>query len=106
MSLQNIIIKLQEFWSQNGCYIASGYDTEVGAGTMTPDTFFRVLGKKHWEVAFWQPSRRPDDGRYAKNPNRVQKGVRVITINGKEVEGNLLPVELLDGENEVIVIMG
>jgi glycyl-tRNA synthetase alpha chain len=73
MSLQNIIIKLQEFWSQNGCYIASGYDTEVGAGTMTPDTFFRVLGKKHWEVAFWQPSRRPDDGRYAKNPNRVQK---------------------------------
>jgi len=73
MSLQNIIIKLQEFWSQNGCYIASGYDTEVGAGTMAPDTFFRVLGKKPWKVAFWQPSRRPGDGRYAENPNRVQK---------------------------------
>ncbi len=57
----------------NGCYIASGYDNEVGAGTMTPDTFFRVLGKKPWKVAYWQPSRRPDDGRYAENPNRVQK---------------------------------
>ena len=66
-------MKLQEFWAMNGCYIASGYDNEVGAGTMTPDTFFRVLGKKPWKVAYWQPSRRPDDGRYADNPNRVQK---------------------------------
>ncbi len=66
-------MKLQEFWAMNGCYIASGYDNEVGAGTMTPDTFFRVLGKKPWKVAYWQPSRRPDDGRYAENPNRVQK---------------------------------
>ncbi len=46
---------------------------EVGAGTMTPDTFFRVLGTKPWKVAYWQPSRRPDDGRYGQNPNRVQK---------------------------------
>jgi len=66
-------MKLQEFWAMNGCYIASGYDNEVGAGTMTPDTFFRVLGRKPWKVAYWQPSRRPDDGRYAENPNRVQK---------------------------------
>lgn len=73
MSLQDIILKLQEYWADNGCYIASGYDTEVGAGTMTPDTFFRVLGKKPWKIAYWQPSRRPDDGRYAENPNRVQK---------------------------------
>lgn len=73
MSVQDIILKLQEFWSSTGCYIASGYDNEVGAGTMTPDTFFRVLGKKPWKVAYWQPSRRPDDGRYAQNPNRVQK---------------------------------
>lgn len=73
MSFQDIIHKLQEYWSQNGCYIASGYDIEVGAGTMTPDTFFRVLGKKPWKAAYWQPSRRPDDGRYADNPNRVQK---------------------------------
>jgi glycyl-tRNA synthetase alpha chain len=73
MSVQNIILKLQEYWASNGCYIASGYDNEVGAGTMTPDTFFKVLGKKTWKVAYWQPSRRPDDGRYAQNPNRVQK---------------------------------
>lgn len=73
MSVQDIILKLQEFWASVGCYIASGYDNEVGAGTMTPDTFFRVLGKKPWKVAYWQPSRRPDDGRYAQNPNRVQK---------------------------------
>ncbi len=73
MSLQDIILKLQEYWANCGCYIASGYDNEVGAGTMTPDTFFRVLGKKPWRVAYWQPARRPDDGRYAQNPNRVQK---------------------------------
>ena len=73
MSVQDIILKLQEFWSLNGCTIASGYDVEVGAGTMTPDTFFRVLGRQHWRVAYWQPSRRPDDGRYGDNPNRVQK---------------------------------
>ncbi len=73
MSVQNIILRLQEYWADNGCYVASGYDNEVGAGTMTPDTFFRVLGSKPWKVAYWQPSRRPDDGRYAENPNRVQK---------------------------------
>jgi glycyl-tRNA synthetase alpha chain len=73
LSVQDIILKLEEYWANNGCYIASGYDNEVGAGTMTPDTFFRVLGKKPWKVAYWQPSRRPDDGRYAENPNRVQK---------------------------------
>ena len=73
MSLQDIILKLQDFWSLNGCCIVSGYDCEVGAGTMTPDTFFRVLGRKPWKIAYWQPSRRPDDGRYGENPNRVQK---------------------------------
>ncbi len=73
MSIQRIILDLSEFWHEQGCYIASGYDNEVGAGTMTPDTFFRVLGEKPWKVAYWQPSRRPDDGRYAENPHRVQK---------------------------------
>lgn len=73
MSIQNVILKLEEFWAERGCYIASGYDTEVGAGTMTPDTFFRVLGVSPWKVGYWQPSRRPDDGRYGQNPNRVQK---------------------------------
>jgi len=91
LSLQDIILKLQDFWSGNGCYIASGYDNEVGAGTMTPDTFFRVLGSKAWRVAYWQPARRPDDGRYAENPNRVQKHnqfqviIKPVPSNGQDL---------------------
>jgi glycyl-tRNA synthetase alpha chain len=64
---------LQKFWADRGCYLAQPYDLEVGAGTMTPDTFFRVLDKKPWKVAYVQPSRRPTDGRYGENPHRVQK---------------------------------
>ncbi len=96
MSIQEIILKLEEFWSHNGCYIASGYDNEVGAGTMTPDTFFKVLGKKPWRTAYWQPSRRPDDGRYAENPNRVQKHnqfqviLKPVPENGQELYLNSL----------------
>jgi glycyl-tRNA synthetase alpha chain len=73
MSLQNLIMSLQRFWADQGCYLAPSYDLEVGAGTMTPDTFFRVLDKRPWKVAYVQPSRRPTDGRYGENPNRVQK---------------------------------
>jgi len=73
MSLQELFLKLYDFWSRQGCYLAPSYDLEVGAGTMTPDTFFRVLGKKPWKVAYIQPSRRPTDGRYGENPHRVQK---------------------------------
>jgi glycyl-tRNA synthetase alpha chain len=73
MSLQNLIMSLQEFWAKQGCYLAPSYDLEVGAGTMTPDTFFRVLDKRPWKVAYVQPSRRPTDGRFGDNPNRVQK---------------------------------
>lgn len=73
MSMQGLFLKLYDYWSRQGCYIAPTYDLEVGAGTMTPDTFFRVLGKKPWKVAYVQPSRRPTDGRYAENPHRVQK---------------------------------
>ena len=73
MSLQNLILNLQKFWADQGCYLAPSYDLEVGAGTMTPDTFFRVLDKRSWNVAYVQPSRRPTDGRYGENPNRVQK---------------------------------
>ena len=96
MSIQEIILKLEEFWSHNGCYIASGYDNEVGAGTMTPDTFFKVLGQKPWRTAYWQPSRRPDDGRYAENPNRVQKHnqfqviLKPVPENGQELYLNSL----------------
>lgn len=73
MSIQNLIMNLQKFWADRGCYIAQPYDLEVGAGTMTPDTFFRVLDKRPWRVSYVQPSRRPKDGRYGENPNRVQK---------------------------------
>ncbi len=73
MSLQNLILSLHAYWAGQGCYLAPTYDVEVGAGTMTPDTFFRVLGPRHWKVGYVQPSRRPKDGRYADNPNRVQK---------------------------------
>jgi len=73
MALQDLILKLQTFWAGEGCYLAPTYDMEVGAGTMTPDTFFRVLGKKPWNVAYVQPARRPTDGRYGENPHRVQK---------------------------------
>ncbi len=73
MALQDLIMNLQQFWAKQGCYLAQSYDVEVGAGTMTPDTFFRVLGKRPWRVAYVQPSRRPTDGRYGENPHRVQK---------------------------------
>lgn len=73
MSIQSLIMNLQKFWAARGCYLAQSYDLEVGAGTMTPDTFFRVLDKRPWKVAYVQPSRRPADGRYGENPHRVQK---------------------------------
>jgi len=66
-------MNLQKFWAGQGCYLAQPYDIEVGAGTMTPDTFFRVLERRPWRVAYVQPSRRPTDGRYGENPHRVQK---------------------------------
>lgn len=73
MAIQDLIMDLNAFWAGQGCYIAQSYDIEVGAGTMTPDTFFRVLDKRPWKVAYVQPSRRPVDGRYGENPHRVQK---------------------------------
>jgi glycyl-tRNA synthetase alpha chain len=73
MSVQDLILNLHKFWAAQGCYLAQTYDLEVGAGTMTPDTFFRVLDRRPWKVGYVQPSRRPTDGRYGENPNRVQK---------------------------------
>ncbi len=73
MSIQRLIMKLQEYWAAQGCYLAQPYDLEVGAGTMTPDTFFRVIDRRDWKVAYVQPSRRPTDGRFGENPHRVQK---------------------------------
>ncbi len=69
---QDIILKLQSFWAQKGCLIWQPYDLEVGAGTMNPATFLKVLGPEPWKVAYVEPSRRPQDGRYGENPNRLQ----------------------------------
>ena len=71
-TFQDIILKLQEFWAAHGCLITQPYYTQVGAGTMNPSTFLRVLGPEPWNVAYVEPSVRPDDGRYGENPNRFQ----------------------------------
>ncbi len=73
MNFQEIIFKLNKFWSDYGCVIVQPYDLEKGAGTSNPATFFRVLGKQPAKFAYVEPSRRPTDGRYGENPNRLQK---------------------------------
>ncbi len=72
ITFQSIIAKLNEFWSDRGCLIAQPYDTEKGAGTMSPHTFLRAIGPEPWSVAYVEPCRRPTDGRYGENPNRFQ----------------------------------
>jgi glycyl-tRNA synthetase alpha chain len=72
MFFQDIIMNLQRFWAEKGCVIWQPYDIETGAGTMNPATFLKVLGPKPWNVAYVEPSRRPKDGRYGENPNRLQ----------------------------------
>ncbi len=80
LNFQEAIFRLQEFWAQQGCVIQQPYDVEVGAGTMHPETFFRVLGPEPYRVAFVQPSRRPTDGRYGVNPNRLEKHTQLQVI--------------------------
>src|SRR5947208_16586368 len=70
---QGIILALQQFWNRQGCVLQQPYDVEVGAGTMAPETFLRVLGPEPYRVAYVMPSRRPADGRYGDNPNRLYK---------------------------------
>ncbi|MEW6078913.1 MAG: glycine--tRNA ligase subunit alpha [Thermodesulfobacteriota bacterium] len=72
MNFQNIILTLQKFWIDRGCVLAQPYDMEVGAGTFHPETLLRAIGPEPWRVAYVQPSRRPTDGRYGENPNRLQ----------------------------------
>ncbi len=72
INFQSMIAKLNEFWANQGCLIAQPYDTEKGAGTMSPHTFLRAIGPEPWAVAYVEPCRRPTDGRYGENPNRVQ----------------------------------
>ncbi len=73
VTLQQLIFKLSEFWASRGCLLQQPLDIEMGAGTMHPETFLRVLGPAHWSVAYVQPSRRPADGRFGENPNRLFK---------------------------------
>src|SRR5476651_1882764 len=80
MTFQSLILKLQEFWASRGCALQQPLDVEVGAGTMHPETFLRVLGPAPYSVAYVQPSRRPADGRYGENPNRLYKHMQFQVI--------------------------
>ena len=80
MNLQKIVNRLESYWMDYGCIAVQPYDLEVGAGTMHPETFFRVLGLKPWNVAYLQPSRRPADGRYGDNPFRLYKHLQYQVI--------------------------
>jgi len=72
MNFQDVILKLQGFWAEYGCAVVQPMDIECGAGTFNPSTFFRVIGPEPWKTAYVEPSRRPTDGRYGENPNRLQ----------------------------------
>ena len=72
MNFQDVILNLNSFWAQRGCVLIQSYDMEVGAGTFHPTTLLKALGPEPWKVAYVQPSRRPTDGRYGENPNRLQ----------------------------------
>ncbi|MBI5234838.1 MAG: glycine--tRNA ligase subunit alpha [Deltaproteobacteria bacterium] len=73
MLFQDVIMRLQQFWAKRGCVIQQPYDIEKGAGTFNPATFLAVLGPEPWKAAYVEPSRRPTDGRYGENPNRLQR---------------------------------
>ena len=71
LTFQEIILTLQQFWNDQGCMLMQAYDNEKGAGTMSPYTFLRAIGPEPWNAAYVEPSRRPADGRYGENPNRL-----------------------------------
>jgi glycyl-tRNA synthetase alpha chain len=80
LTYQELILRLSKFWAGRGCVLQQPYDLEVGAGTMAPETFLRVLGPRPYNVAYIQPSRRPADGRYGENPNRLYKHTQMQVI--------------------------
>jgi glycyl-tRNA synthetase alpha chain len=80
LSFQNLLLTLEEYWTQRDCILQQPYDIEVGAGTMHPETFLRVLGPKPYRAVYAQPSRRPADGRYGENPNRLYKHTQLQVI--------------------------
>ena len=79
-TLQQVIFRLSQFWGERSCIVQQPYDLEVGAGTSCPETFLRALGPEPYRVAYVQPSRRPDDGRYGENPNRLYKHLQMQVI--------------------------
>jgi glycyl-tRNA synthetase alpha chain len=80
LNFQDLILQLSQFWVKQGCVLQQPYDIEVGAGTMHPETFLRVLGRQPYRVGYVQPSRRPADGRYGENPNRLYKHYQFQTV--------------------------
>ncbi|MCL5263578.1 MAG: glycine--tRNA ligase subunit alpha [Acidobacteria bacterium] len=80
LTFQEVLFRLQSYWAERGCVLQQPYDIEVGAGTMSPDTFLRVLGPEPINIAYAQPSRRPADGRYGENPNRLYKHLQLQVI--------------------------
>src|SRR5947207_14598931 len=79
-TFQELILRLQNFWAERGCVMQQPYDTEVGAGTMAPESFLRVLGARPYRVAYVEPARRPADGRYGDKPNRLYKHMQLQVI--------------------------
>jgi len=80
MKYQELILALQKFWTDKGCVLGEPYDVEKGAGTMNPLTFLKVLGPEPWNVVYIEPSRRPADGRYGDNPNRLYQHHQIQMI--------------------------
>jgi glycyl-tRNA synthetase alpha chain len=80
LTFQELLFTLQRFWAERGCVLQQPYDVEIGAGTMSPDTFLRVLAPKPVRIAYAQPSRRPADGRYGENPNRLFRHTQLQVV--------------------------
>jgi glycyl-tRNA synthetase alpha chain len=91
MTFQEVVAALERFWGARGCLILTPYNSEVGAGTMNPATFLRVLGPEPWKAAYVEPSKRPKDGRYGENPNRVQQFTQFQVIL-KPAPDDVLPL--------------
>ena len=82
LTFQEIILTLQQYWNDQGCMLMQAYDNEKGAGTMSPYTFLRAIGPEPWNAAYVEPSRRPADGRYGENPNRLYQHHQFQVVMG------------------------
>lgn len=100
MTFQEIVLALEEFWTERGCVVGQPYSSEVGAGTFNPSTFLRILGPEPWKVAYVEPSRRPKDGRYGENPNRMQQFYQYQVVLKPS------PEDVLDQYFQSLVAMG